>query len=305
MARPSDVFLVIEGGGSKGRAAIAWEGRIVACCLPAGLNPNDIGPDLLEHRLESLILPLLELPGLPIRSLRVIAALAGAGRTRVRQQCTSALRALLRPRCSGLRLMVTSDAEALLDRFFARSDGVVLIAGTGSICLGTKRIGRKRATARAGGWGSYLDEGCGFRLGLGVLGAALKALDGRGERTLVVDLLCRQYGLELEQVPEHFLPVRRERVADLAPVALQASAQGDHASRRLVREVVSGLVDMVRVVAAGLGLVRPFDLAVSGGLFENPYLGSSFKRMLKRRVPSASIIQVTDPLACLIGLTPK
>ncbi len=299
MGKPSDVFLTIEGGGSKGRAAIAWDGRIAARFLPAGLNPNDIGPDLLERRLKSLILPLLEVPSAPIGTLRVLAALAGAGWLEPRRRCTKTLKAVLKPHCSRLCLRVTSDAEALLDRCFAKRDGIVLIAGTGSICLGTKRIGKRRVTARAGGRGSYLDGGCGFQLGLGVLEAALKALEGRGERTLMVDLLCRQHGLEIDRIPERFLPVSREQAADLAHIAVGAAAGGDPVARRLVRRAVTDLVDLAQAVAGRLGLVSSFDLAVSGGLFENAYLRSSFKRMLKRRLPSASLTRIADPLACL------
>ncbi len=300
MGKSPEVLLAIEGGGSKGRAAIAWDGKIAARLLPVGLNPNDIDPDLLKQRLESLILPLLKLPGFSLGPLRAFAALAGAGRPAARRECSDVLRAILKPRSTRLRLKVTSDAGALLDRFFARRDGIVLIAGTGSICLGAKHVGKRRATARAGGWGSYLDEGCGFKLGLGVLGAALRALEGREDRTPILGLLCKRYGLRLDQVPDYFLPVRREQVADLARVVLEASSRGDPYARQLVRKAVAELVAMARTVAARLGLMGSFDLAVSGGLFENPRILGSFKRALKRRLPSASVIHVADPLACLL-----
>jgi N-acetylglucosamine kinase-like BadF-type ATPase len=210
------------------------------------------------------------------------------------------LRAILKPRSAGLRLKVTSDAGALLERFFARRDGMVLIAGTGSICIGAGHAGKRRATARVGGWGSYLDQGCGFKLGLGVLDAALGALEGRGDQTLTVDLLCRRYGLRLKQVPDCFLPVRRRQVAALARIALEASSHGDPAARRLVRKTVADLVAMAQTVAARLSLMDPLDLVVTGGLFENPGFSTSFKRALRRRFPSAAVIHVADPLACLI-----
>ena len=307
MGRLSDVLLVIEGGGSKGRAAIASNGKILARAVPAGLNPNDVDRDLLRDRFESLILPLLAqcsvgFPCLttPIGSLRVLAALAGAGRPEPRQASAHALRKVLKPHCSHLRLKVTSDAEALLERFFARGTGVVLIAGTGSICLGVSHAWGSSRTARVGGWGSFLDKGCGFSLGLGVLDAALGALDGKGPPTLAVDLLCASHGLKLDQVPDRFLPLRRGVVAELARVALAASERGDPGARRLVRQAVSDLVEMVRAVAVRLGLAGTFELAVSGGLFDNPRFSKSFGRLLKRKMASASVIHVADPLACLV-----
>jgi N-acetylglucosamine kinase-like BadF-type ATPase len=300
MAESRDLLLVIEGGGSKGRAAVARDGRMMGRSLPAGLNPNDMGPNLLKRRFEALILPLLESDATPIRSLLALAAIAGAGRREAAAQCARVLETILRPRCSVLRLKVTSDADALLERFFASRDGLVLIAGTGSVCLGVRRRGGSKTAARAGGWGSYLDRGCGFSLGLGVLAAAVGALDGRLPRTPVVELLCARYSLELGQVPERFLPVRLEEVAGLARVALEASQVGDPHARKLVREAVLDLAGMVLVVAAGLGLSGTFDVALSGGLFENLYFMRSFKRALRHRAPSAATIHVTDPLACLM-----
>jgi N-acetylglucosamine kinase-like BadF-type ATPase len=214
--------------------------------------------------------------------------------------CEHALADALKSYCSSPSIRVTTDAEALLDTFFAGCDGIVLIAGTGSICVGARRIGAKRVTARAGGWGSYLDSGCGFRLGLWVLEAALKSLDGGGDATLAVEILCRQYGLKLGQVPEHFLPVRRERVADLARIAIEAACRGDRPACGLVRQAITDLVDLVLAVEGRLGLVRPFDLLISGGLFENRYMRSSFKRVLRRRLPSASILEIAEPLPLLL-----
>jgi N-acetylglucosamine kinase-like BadF-type ATPase len=197
-------------------------------------------------------------------------------------------------------LEITSDAEALLELFFALRNGIVLIAGTGSICLGVRHTRRGPVVSRVGGWGSYLDQGCGFRLGLGALSAALRALDGRGEATPMTHLLCDRYGLTLDQVPGHFLPIRREQVADLARVAVEASSRGDPAAKKLVRRTVADLVEMVEAVAGKLGLVDGFRLVLSGGLFETARISRPFKRILKRRLPTASLIQVSDPLACLI-----
>jgi N-acetylglucosamine kinase-like BadF-type ATPase len=303
MGKPSGVLLTIEGGGSKRRAALCWGGMTMARCLPKGLNPNDISRTVLRRRVESLVLPLLSLPGRPIGALHVLAALAGAGRPEPRGLCKDTIKAILRPRCSRLYLTVTSDAEALLEHFFAERDGMVLIAGTGSICLGVKHAGRVRVTARAGGWGSYFDSGCGFQLGLAVLQAALRRVDGRGDKSLMVDLLCRRSGLEIDRIPEQYLPVSRERVASLALIAVEAASLGDPAARKLVLEACKNLADLPQAVAGRLGLASSLELAISGGLFEDRYFRNSFRRILRRRLPSASIVQVTDPLACLIHLS--
>jgi N-acetylglucosamine kinase-like BadF-type ATPase len=296
------VFLAIEAGGSTGRAAIAWEGKIAARYVPAGLNPNDVDRGLLKRRLEALIVPLLDLPEEKPKAVRAYAAFAGAGSPRAREICRSTLRAVLEPRSSKLDLKVTSDAEAMLECFFARRDGIVLIAGTGSICLGIRHARHGRVTARAGGWGSQLDRGCGFRLGSGVLDAALRAIDGTGQITAAVDLVCRRYHLALDEVPRYFLPVGRNTLADLAPIALEASALGDRTARRSVTAAARDLAEMALAVSGRIGLKGGFDLVISGGLFKHRAFRNTFRRILKRKLPSARIYAASDPLARIVGL---
>jgi N-acetylglucosamine kinase-like BadF-type ATPase len=296
-----EVLLAIEGGGSRSRAAIAGAGAILVRSLPGGLNPNDIDRTLMRSRLESLILPLLDLPGPPIGSLRVLAALAGAGRPGIRAESKRLIRDILDPHCSRLDLRVTSDAEGLLETCLTGRDGIVLIAGTGSICLGVKQTRRGTVTARAGGWGSYLDGGGGFRLGLAVLDSALKALDGRGEKTIAVGLICERYDLRLDEMPGYFLPIRREQVAELAALALEACVRGDRTAVGWVRNTVRDLTDLVLAVSERLSLGRDVGLITSGGLFRHPRLSASFKRAVRRPLPGATIRHVADPLALLIG----
>jgi N-acetylglucosamine kinase-like BadF-type ATPase len=300
MGKRAGAFLAIEGGGSKGGAALAWEGRAVARCLPGGLNPRDIGRDRLNLRMRSLLVPLLELASPPVGSLRVVAALAGVARPEARDMCLSALSEILKPLCSRLRLEVITDAEALLEGYFARRDGIVLIAGTGSICLGVRHTRGGGVTARAGGWGSYHDRGSGFRLGLRVLDAALEELDGRTQGTRVVRMLCRRYGMDLKAIPHHFLPVSRERIADLAGVALQAAEHGDPRAQRWARWAIHDLVDLTLAVRHRLGLRRGHEVLISGGLFRSRWFSTSFRRALKRKLPSASAVAVEDPLAFIL-----
>lgn len=294
------MMLVIEGGGSRARAALAWDGKVAARCLPVGVNPNDIGPDLLKERLQALVIPLLGLPDRQPMRLRAIASIAGSGRPEARRKCRGVLEAVLRPRVLRLNLRVMSDAEALLGCFFNRRSGVVVIAGTGSVCLGVKHTRKDRLKVRAGGWGSYLDRGSGSRLGLRILEEALRTLDGGEKRSSTFDLLLRRYGMDPGDIPGRFLPPIREEVASLAGLVFEASERGDRLAGRWVREAVSDLVDMTLAVAGRLRLGRKPLVVVSGGLFENPGFSAAFKRVLEHRLGSVSIRPVADPLACML-----
>ncbi|MYS50866.1 ATPase, partial [Streptomyces sp. SID6013] len=75
---------------------------------------------------------------------------------------------------------VTAHAGALGGRA-----GVVLAIGTGSVAVG---IGADGTYARVDGWGPLLgDDGSGARIGTAGLRAALRAHDGRGPATALLD----------------------------------------------------------------------------------------------------------------------
>ncbi|MFN8579797.1 MAG: BadF/BadG/BcrA/BcrD ATPase family protein [Gemmatimonadaceae bacterium] len=99
---------------------------------------------------------------LPAEGVRVRAAcvgVAGVGRDEERQ----ALHAALATRGIAEDIVVVTDAEVALEDAFGDGPGVLLIAGTGSICFGRGPAG---ALSRCGGWGPTIgDEGSGAWLG--------------------------------------------------------------------------------------------------------------------------------------------
>ena len=214
--KEQQVSLAIEGGGSTAKVALCHRGATLVRAVRSGLNPLDVGYREFEKRLRSLLLPLLK----PLRDSRidlcVCAALAGAGDPEVRAECTRILRRVIGPLSASRGIRVLTDLDAMTEYYLSEHDGIVLIAGTGSVCAGLKRRRGRVTTARAGGWGGWLDRGSGFRLGLSVLEAALRAYDGIAEESVMVRLLCERHGTGLEGLAGAFLPARC-RVARLKP----------------------------------------------------------------------------------------
>lgn len=99
-----------------------------------------------------------------------------------------ALLGSLRPR----RVAVTSDSVIAHAGALDGKPGVVLIVGTGVVALG---IGSDGALRTADGWGPWLgDEGGGAWIGAAGLRAALRALDGRGPSTVLVEAASARFG---------------------------------------------------------------------------------------------------------------
>jgi N-acetylglucosamine kinase-like BadF-type ATPase len=295
-------ILAIEGGGSTGKAALCHGNATFVKVVHAGLNPVDVGYAAFEKRVRSLVIPLLDRLGDRRGEIRVCAALAGGGRPEIAAACRRILRRAIGPRSARTRIRVLSDLDAMVEYFLSKQDGIVLIAGTGSVCAGVKHRSARVVARRVGGRGGYLDRGSGFRMGLSVLEAALRVYDGIEEEGGTVRLLCERYGIGLEGVARAFLPPRRDRIAKLARVALEAYGAGDPLAKSLVREAVQDLTDMVLAVKSKAGLDRRVRIVVSGGMFRDPVVRRLFRGRLRRALPDARLHHLTDPLIPILEL---
>ncbi len=150
------------------------------------------------------------------------------------------------------RVAVTSDAVIAHAGALGGRPGVVLIAGTGVVAIA---IGADGALRSADGWGPWLgDEGGGAWIGAAGLRAALRAHDGRGPSTVLLDAARVHFG-----APETW-PAQLTDAAGLASFAPNVlAAQGDGAARAIVGAAAEALAATARAVGDG-------PVAMVGGL---------------------------------------
>nr|WP_082955148.1 N-acetylmuramic acid 6-phosphate etherase [Mycobacterium mantenii] len=150
------------------------------------------------------------------------------------------------------RVTVTSDAVIAHAGALNGRPGVALIVGTGVVALSIDANGALRT---ADGWGPWLgDEGGGAWIGAAGLRAALRAHDGRGPSTSLLDAARARFG-----APETW-PGQLTGAAALASFAPDVlAAEGDAAALAIVSAAAQALAATAR--AAGDGPV-----AMVGGL---------------------------------------
>lgn len=179
--------------------------------------------------------------------------------------------------------MVSAHAGAL-----GGDPGVVLAVGTGAVCLGVNGS----RLVRADGFGYLLgDDGSGFAIGRAGVAAALRAREGRGPATLLVDALDREFA----DVPDfpHGIYSTANPVASIASFShsvATAARAGDAVAAGIWRDAADQLVTTTASVVA-----RCFgsdDVAVSytGRLFDvTDLLLSPYQAGLAARSPAARI----------------
>lgn len=181
---------------------------------------------------------------------------------------------------------VDHDLRIALAGGLAGAPGIVLIAGTGSSCYGRTAEG---ASWRAGGWGPLLDDpGSGYWLGVRGMAAVGRGIDGRGPETSLQRRLPAALGVaDAEELLRLTGPggLTRERIAELAPVVLDAADEGDGAASAIVAEGIDELALMVSAVATRLWRGTDAVLAMTGGLTSRPSFREALELAIRRRAP--------------------
>ena len=187
------------------------------------------------------------------------------------------------PEVSGLvKVIVENDARIGLTGGLSGRPGIVLIAGTGSACLG---INSRSETWWCGGWGAMADDaGSAAWIGLRAMQLAVRAEDGRVAPTALRDLVFDFLGLReprelIDRV--HNRGLTREDLGSLAPRVIAAAREGDATASRLVEDAIAELSQLVCTTASRLFRNESCEMILVGGLALS---GPPFQPMLIERI---------------------
>ena len=162
---------------------------------------------------------------------------------------------------------ITNDGELGLSTLEG-AVGVAIIAGTGSIVLGRNAQGKG---VRAGGWGYLLgDEGSGYYVAQQALTAAVRAADGRGQPTILLDLILQHWGIRnpIDIISQVYVEEHKAKIAQFSTHVFKAARDGDSIAAQIVQKAAQELALAARAVASRLAF-SPVPLALTGGLLEH------------------------------------
>jgi N-acetylglucosamine kinase-like BadF-type ATPase len=178
----------VDGGGSKTEAVIMdSDFRVIGEGRSGPSNPLRIGIAGAATAVREAIDSACAMAKL--RRTDLVAAQIGLAGTRRRE-----LRERMRETLTRLEMgeiEVVTDAHIALYGATDGAPGLVVIAGTGSVCCGINARGKRFC---AGGWGPIAgDEGSGAWLSRRALRAIACASDGRGPETALTELACAYF----------------------------------------------------------------------------------------------------------------
>jgi glucosamine kinase len=265
-------FLGIDGGGTGCRARIEDATGTVLGQGLSGPATTRLGMDEAWASIARAFGAALEEAGLgPSEIARIHAGvgLAGIGR----KGALEALRAIKHPFAS---IDFVSDGEGACLGAHSGRDGAIVIAGTGSIGLGFVE-GRH---LRVGGYGFPIsDEGSGADLGLKAVQLALRAHDGRHEKTALLAEIMQRFQNDPMEAVAWMDRASATDYAALAPMVMRHADQGDAAGRRIVQSAAEHIDTLIRTLFDE-GAPR---VSLLGGLSSplEPWLAPDVRRRLK------------------------
>ncbi len=292
----------MDGGGTKTHAVIVDDNGVIVAEHTAGpSNFQIIGVEKSAETIYSLITACCESAGCTVRDLRtVVCGLTGAGRTGDQQRMADGLKKFARSKRTPLNgVIIDSDARIALEGAFNGNAGIILIAGTGSIAFGKDGSGNVH---RVGGWGRVLgDEGSGYYLGRMGLTAVTREMDGRGNTTVLTNMIARRFGLTDQTAIINAVYKEGFDVASVAPLVIAAAEKKDKICRAIVENAVIELAWHVQVAAEKLSGVSQkkikakIPVALIGGLIAT---NSSLSRLLQRYLAANfPVVQIIAPMS--------
>jgi N-acetylglucosamine kinase-like BadF-type ATPase len=232
------VFVGVDAGGSHTIAALARGDELLRTVAGPGANPNLIGIEAAAASIERCVRRVLESESPAAIGIGV----AGAGDERI----AALLRASLSDAFPGARIALCHDARIALRAALPEGDGLVLIAGTGSIAYA--EIGEE--TFRAGGYGYLLgDQGSAYAVGAAALRRLLAAIErGTAENAMLAELAAHlgtnERSAILARIYQSATPVAD--IAACAPLVLRLAGGGEELSTGIVQHAAQSLCELIR-----------------------------------------------------------
>lgn len=166
-------------------------------------------------------------------------------------------------------VIVQHDASIALLGALSGADGVVVIAGTGSIAYGI----RDNTTCRVGGWGYLLgDEGSAFCIALKALRRVMWGYDGRAPQDQTLEKAVLQY-FEISQVQElipvvYQAPLNRGFIGGFSKSVTALANNGHILSRKILAQAGCELGRLALATIKELALTETQGrVGACGGVF--------------------------------------
>ena len=285
-----DRYMTVDSvGGTKVLVILYDEDfRPLRICRVGSFRSNTTSQEMVKQNMELFQKELGLVPGTVIK--RIAGTIAQELITCLEKTCT----------IQNIQNLNETDAGLYAAGIFG--DGILALSGTGS---GIKYRGGEEYFS-VGGYGAAVsDAGSGYWMGREAMNAAIEDYEGRGERTLLTDLIAERFGRERAELKEAIFSLYANtevspaaQVASCTPLISKAAESGDAAAIKILKAAGKVLADQTLALIRMKNLADDVPLTISGSVWRsNRILFDTFISGIRSQSPDRPVhIPEFDPL---------
>lgn len=258
-----EYYIGIDGGGTKTKFSLFdRDKQLIKSVVKPTIHPAQVtqedGERILLSGKEELLSGMSPLE----YNLKAGAGLGGYG---INEEYRNKLeRMFKRVFISGFKLY--SDAYAAMTGALAGEDGILVIAGTGSIALAN--VADK--SYRCGGFGyRFGDEGSAYSIGKELISVMLKQSDGRMEKSEIYSRVSDYFNMRAETVATS--DFSREKIAGLA-AELAHLIESDRTVKAIFNKAADEITLHIRALKSRFHKDEKIKVSYIGGVFKSDYV---------------------------------
>lgn len=254
--RKTEYFLGIDGGGTKTEFLLEdTSGKCVSHLTLSPSNPNTIGIAQCESILEEGITEVCS--SVDRNKVSAFAGLSGGeGNNRIQLHKFFSKFSFDVYDCDG-------DIENALELTIGDSDGITVIADTG-INGFAQKSGRR---SQISGWGCLIDSaGSGYNIGRDALEAAMRDIDGRGEKTILRSMIESRLHTRLTEAIPDIYREGKHKIASFAKLTFEAYRNNDATAIRIINRNACAIAEIITAASKKFSGAAAVKTVVCGGL---------------------------------------
>jgi N-acetylglucosamine kinase-like BadF-type ATPase len=272
----------LDGGGTKTEAsAYDSTGKVIATAIKgfANLLNNE------EIALINIVSSIKEITDkLGIEELKgVYLGIAGSEVGENSKIISATIKRELKIDC-----VVMNDAEIALKAMLKGKDGILTIAGTGSVAFGIN----DKVSLRCGGWGNLLgDEGSGYKISIEAIKRMIFEEENSIEKSELTKKIMEYLEINsVEEVTKFVYSSTKDEIAALTPIVARLGEAGDKIAAEILINEGRQLARTVVNVYKRLGFHRCSIALVGGVIRKAKVLRNAFEDCLRENIVIEDIV---------------
>ncbi|MDX1608314.1 MAG: BadF/BadG/BcrA/BcrD ATPase family protein [Candidatus Spechtbacterales bacterium] len=266
-------ILGVDAGATKTTAQIAnEEGKVLATVVGAAANLQTSQKDFKKNIKETVNVAIKESGQEIAQFFAACFGVAGVNTSDDWQEARRLISGAVKVQ-SPNNLLLYNDTKIVRPACSNNEFGITVIAGTGSNFYGINSAGQE---TYAGGLDYILsDEASGYWIGLNVLRAAVRSADGRGEKSMLEDLVLEYFKIKGARALADIVYEEgygKRDIAEISKLADEAYMKDDKVATEILENAANEIAAGINAVAKKLDMEKEnFDIVAIGGVFNSPF----------------------------------